>query len=153
MLFFFAQLTYNGLVRLLTNTLAYIAWTISLVSTLGSLYFSQVQHLPPCILCWYQRILMYPLVIILAVGIMRRDKGTYQYVLPFSILGMLLSFYHVLLQRGIIPDQFAPCTAGVSCTTKYIEWLGFITIPVLSFVAFTVITICMIAYKRKAGHE
>ena len=124
--------------------LTYFSWLTATVATGGSLYFSEIAHLPPCVLCWYQRILMYPLVLIIAVGILRKDKGLPFYVLPLSILGMGVALYQYLLQRGILPNSIAPCTLGVSCTTKYVEYFGFVTIPFLSLMAFGVITACMV---------
>lgn len=133
---------------MLKDKLPYVAWTQALIATLGSLYFSEVMHLPPCVLCWYQRILMYPIVLIGAVGIIRRDKALPFYVLPLSILGWFISLYHNLLYYKIIPESITPCQLGVSCTTRQIEWLGFITIPLLSFIVFTVINACFILYSR-----
>ena len=124
--------------------LLYLAWFQSLVATLVSLYFSEVMKLPPCILCWYQRIAMYPLVILLAVGIISKDTKVYRYVLPLSISGLLIAVYHNLLYYKILPESAAPCTLGVSCTTKFIEWFGFVTIPLLSLTAFVIITVLMI---------
>lgn len=126
----------------------YIAWVQSLIAMLVSLYFSEIKHFVPCVLCWYQRILMYPLVLIIAVGILRKDRGLPLYVLPLSILGVLISFYHILLQQGILPEALAPCTIGASCTVKYTGYFGFITIPVMSFTAFMVITICLLIYRK-----
>jgi disulfide bond formation protein DsbB len=126
----------------------YLAWIQSIVATLGSLYFSEVMKFPPCVLCWYQRIFMYPLVFILAVGMVRKDKKIYTYVLPLSVTGLLIAIYHNLLYYQIIPESMAPCVNGVSCTTKFIEWFGFITIPFLSLVAFSVITLCMLFLWR-----
>lgn len=130
------------------KNIVYLAWIQALVATLGSLYFSEIRHFTPCTLCWYQRILMYPLVIIIAVGILRKDKKLYQYVLPLSILGAVIAFYHVLLQGGILPENVAPCALGGSCLTKYTGYFGFITIPVMSLTAFLVITACMLILKR-----
>jgi disulfide bond formation protein DsbB len=101
--------------------LPYIAWTQVLIATFGSLYFSEVMRLPPCVLCWYQRILMYPIVLIAAVGIIRLDKALATYVLPLSITGWLISLYHNLLYYKIIPESITPCQLGVSCTTRQIE--------------------------------
>ncbi|MBI4080220.1 MAG: disulfide bond formation protein B [Candidatus Levybacteria bacterium] len=126
----------------------YIAWIESLLATLGSLFFSEVMKLPPCVLCWYQRIAMYPLVAILAVGILRKDKKVYQYVLPLSITGWVIALYHNLLYYNILPESVAPCTQGISCTVRLIEWFGFVTIPLMSFFAFSVITVCMFLLKR-----
>lgn len=130
------------------KNLIYLAWAQSIVATLGSLYFSEIKHYTPCTLCWYQRILMYPLVIIIAVGLHRHDKKLYQYVLPLSILGFLIALYHNLLQYGVLPESVAPCTLAASCTVKYTGYFGFITIPLMSLTAFTVITVCMIIYRK-----
>lgn len=119
----------------------YMAWLQAGIATFGSLYFSEVMNLPPCILCWYQRICMYPLLAILTVGILRRDRGLHLYVLPLCLFGLAISVYHNLLYIGLIPESIQPCTAGVSCTSRQIEWLGFITIPLMALTAFTVITI------------
>ena len=132
----------------------YIAWFIAMSSMLGSLYFSEVLKLPPCVLCWYQRILMYPLVAIIPIGIANMDKKFYRYVLPMSTLGMMIAFYHYLLYAKIIPDTYAPCSTGVSCTTRLIEWFGgLVNIPLLSFVSFTLITLLMIVYSKNQENE
>lgn len=123
--------------------LIYVAWSQALIATLGSLFFSEVMGFLPCILCWYQRILMYPLVIVLGVGILLRDHRVRSYVLPLSILGMGIGLYHNLLYYGAIPEEFHICTTGIPCETRWIEWLGFVGIPLLSFTAFTVITLAM----------
>ena len=140
------------LLQVQTN-LAYVAWFQVLIATLGSLYFSEVMKLPPCTLCWYQRIFMYPLVYVLAVGIVSEDKKLKYYCLPLSITGLLVATYHNLLYYHVIPESIAPCTSGISCTTRQIEWLGFITIPLLSLVAFTVTTIALLLYKRKKIYD
>lgn len=133
--------------KLQTNIL-YIALAQAIIATLGSLFFSEVMNLPPCVLCWYQRIAMYPLVAILAVGIIRKNKDIPLFVLPLSLVGLAISIYHNLLYWGIIPESIAPCMAGVSCTTKFFEWFGFITIPFLALVAFIVINVCMVIFIR-----
>ncbi len=128
--------------------LLYIAWAQSLMAMFGSLYFSEVRRFPPCILCWYQRIFMYPLTILIAVGIIKRDKNMPYYVLPLSLLGTIIAIYHNLLYFKILPESAAPCTAGVSCTTQFVAYFGFITIPFLSLCAFLVIDVCMIIYLK-----
>lgn len=132
----------------LRKYIVYLAWIQSIAATLGSLYYSEIRHFTPCVLCWYQRIFMYPLVIIIAVGILRRDKKLYQYVLPMSILGWFIAFYHILLQKGILPESIAPCAIGASCATKYTGYFGFITIPVMSLAAFSGIILCMLVYRK-----
>lgn len=110
----------------------------------GSLYFSEVMGFLPCVLCWYQRILMYPLAGILTIGLLRRDAKLPVYVLPFSILGMGFSTYHYLLEKTDWFGGVEVCQAGVSCTIQWINWLGFITIPFLALTAFTIITVMML---------
>lgn len=126
----------------------YIAFAQALVAMLGSLFFSEILKFPPCILCWYQRIALYPLVVILAVGILRRDKKVYEYVLPLSIIGWIIAVYHNLLYYKILPESVAPCTQGISCTTKQIELFGLVTIPLMALGAFTFINICMYLFYR-----
>jgi len=133
-----------------SRLLQYLALVQAIAATLGSLYYSEIRHFTPCVLCWYQRILMYPLVIIIIVGILRKDKKMYQYVLPMSILGWFIALYHVLLQKGILPEAVAPCEIGASCLTKYAGYFGFITIPVMSLTAFSVIIICMLLIWRNS---
>lgn len=125
------------------------------LATIGSLVFSEILKFPPCILCWYQRIFMYPLVIILAVGIWKKDKNVHLYALPLSITGLIISIYHNLLYYNIIPESSAPCTLGISCTTKFVEWFGFITIPFLSMAAFITTTLLILLHvelDRGAGN-
>ncbi len=135
------------------ENILYLAWFQALISMLGSLFFSEIMKLPPCVLCWYQRILLYPLVAIIAVGIIRKDKGVPYYVLPLTIIGLFIATYHNLLYWKILPESYAPCAAGISCTTKLIEWFGFVTIPFLSFLSFAIITACMIISLKLNKHE
>jgi len=126
----------------------YITLVLALVSTLASLFFSEILHLIPCVLCWYQRICMYPLVAICTVGVLLKDKNLPIYVLPLSIAGWLIALYHNLLYYHFLPESIAPCTAGVSCTNRFFQIFGFIDIPLGSFIAFTLINICMIIYFK-----
>lgn len=129
------------------------AWVAAIIATLGSLYFSEVRHFIPCTLCWYQRIFMYPLVIILGIAGYRNDLAIYRYVLPLSIIGMIISGYHMVLQKIPYLQQFEMCTTGVPCSKDYLNWLGFITIPMLAFVAFTIITISLTVLARGSKKE
>lgn len=126
----------------------YLALIQVLAAILGSLYFSNIAGYPPCVLCWWQRIFMYPLAILLVVSILRKDRKVYQYILPSALIGWTIAIFHNLLYYKIIPDALAPCTTGVSCTTKYIEYFGFVTIPLLSFMAFSVIILLICEYCR-----
>lgn len=126
-----------------------LAWTLALIATVGSLFFSEVMQLPPCVLCWYQRIAMYPLVLIIGIGIISKDGRLKSYALPLAVSGLAVAVYHNLLYYGIIPESITPCQQGISCTSRQIEWLGFITIPLLSLLAFVLITLCLIFYKSR----
>lgn len=126
----------------------YIIFGIALLAMLGSLFFSEVMKLPPCVLCWYQRISLYPLVILAGIAIYKKSKEVYSYMLGLLIPGFIISLFHNLLYYNVLPEAAAPCTAGVSCTTKYFEWFGFITIPLLAFIAF-VILILLVTYAKK----
>ncbi len=127
----------------------FFAWFVSLVAMFGSLFFSEVMKLPPCVLCWYQRILMYPLVLILAVGWLLKDRNLFWYAFPLAIGGWLISIYHNLLYYGVIADSIIPCTEGISCTSRQIEWFGFLTIPLMSHAAFKLIGILLLIERRK----
>lgn len=133
--------------------LIFTSWLVAAVSTAGSLFFSEVLLYPPCLLCWYQRICMYPLVVILLAGLFPVNKSVIRFSLPLAIIGFVIAVYHNLLYYHILPESIAPCRSGVSCTTVQIEWLGFITIPFLSLLGFTlIITLLLIAW-RKFSHE
>lgn len=113
------------------------AFLLSVIAMAGSLYFSEVLKLAPCVLCWYQRIAMYPLVVILLVGMLLEDKRLHYYVYPFAIIGWLISVFQNLLYYHLLPKTVEACSLGVSCSTHYLSLFGFIDIPQLSFVTFT----------------
>ena len=126
------------------SLLLYISWLTALVATLGSLYFSEVRQVIPCDMCWYQRIAMYPLVILLGMATFRSDIEMKRYALPFSVIGMGLSSLHYAEQKIESFGGMAPCQSGVPCDGEYINWLGFITIPFLALIAFVIITVCLL---------
>ncbi|MFO1446162.1 disulfide bond formation protein B [Bacillus sp. Bva_UNVM-123] len=129
----------------------YIAWIVSIVATLGSLYFSEIRGFIPCELCWYQRILMYPLVLILGIGTFQSDFSIKKFVLPMALIGWLISFYHYLIQKVPGFAEIKPCVNGVPCSAQYINWFGFITIPFLALTAFTIIIILMFLLKKSSS--
>ncbi len=135
------------------SILPYLAWAIALVATVGSLFFSEVMGLPPCLLCWYQRVAMYPLVLVIGAGIIMRDGRMKYYALPLCLVGTAISVYHNLLYYGIIPESIAPCAQGISCTSRQIEWLGFITIPLMALAAFVSVALCLLFYKSTRTGE
>jgi len=127
----------------------FLCWLLVSVSALGSLFFSYVMEFAPCVLCWYQRIFLFPLVLILAIGLFPFDKKVVKYALPLAIAGWLTAAYHNLLYAGIIPESIQPCSKGVSCTEEYINLFGFLSIPILSLLSFsTIVTLLIILYRR-----
>ena len=132
---------------------AYAAWILALFATSSSLFLSEIMELRPCTLCWYQRVCLFPLVLVIGAGIARADRGLTVYSLPLVVAGLLISGYHNLLQLGIVPATLAPCVEGESCSQKQIEWFGFITIPMMSFLSFILIAACLIQYHRVRAPE
>lgn len=130
------------------ENLAQLALLTTTFSILGSLFFSEVLKLPPCVFCWYQRICLYPLVLILAIGIWKKDKNFVNYALPLSAIGFIIAIYHNFLYYGLLPKSAVPCTLGISCTTRQIEWFGFVTIPLMSLAAFAIITVLILLYRK-----
>ena len=135
---------------LLQNHGTKIAFIIALVATLGSLYYSEIRHFIPCTLCWYQRILMYPLVLIMIVGLIEGDDMLPVYVIPFALLGILLSGYHYSIQLGVMGSSTS-CAVGVPCSARYVNFFGFVTIPFMALTSFSLILVTMLATKRAQG--
>jgi disulfide bond formation protein DsbB len=135
------------------NRIIFFCWSIAAISMMGSLFFSEVMKFQPCALCWYQRIAMYPLVFLFAVGLFQSARSTIHFTLPIAGIGWFFAGYHNLLHYGIIPESAAPCQIGVSCSTVYVNWFGFITIPMLSFIAFTQILVALIVLNRRVKSE
>ncbi|MEX2470874.1 MAG: disulfide bond formation protein B [Gemmatimonadota bacterium] len=123
--------------------LVFCAWLIATASTLGALFFGEVMKLPPCSLCWYQRIFMFPMALVLPFGLLPFDGKVVRSVLPLAGIGLLLAAVHVLIVEGVIPERLVPCRQGVLCSETVIEFFGFVTIPLLSFSAFAIITVLL----------
>jgi len=128
--------------------LLFAIWVLVSIATLGSLFFSEVMGVPVCSLCWYQRIAMYPLVLILAIGLLPYDPRVLRYASAFVSLGWLMALFHVLLVAGIIPKSAQPCVQGIPCSDTHISLLGFLNIPMLSLLTFTVIGV-MLFYSHR----
>ncbi len=137
----------------LKKYLLHMTWIISLFAVTFSLYFSEILKLPPCVLCWWQRIMIYPLALIIPVGLITKDKNVDRYILTLSSFGFLIAGYQYLLTMGIIPENLSPCTNGVSCATNPILWFGFVNIPLLSFIAFSMIILLTTIYNRSKTNE
>jgi len=120
-------------------TLVFSAWLIATVSTLGALFFGEVMGYPPCVLCWYQRIAMFPLALVLAAGLFPFDPRVVRYALPLALAGLGLALFHLALTAGWIPENIRPCQQGVPCSDTQVVWFGFVTIPLLSALSFSFI--------------
>ena len=131
-------------------SLVFLAWLTATLATLGALFMSEIMGFAPCVMCWYQRILMFPLVVILALGLFPFDPKVLRYALPLAVIGLVVAGFHVLLVWGIVPETMAPCRQGIPCKTVQIEWFGFVTIPLLSFLAFLTINALLIASYFKS---
>lgn len=132
-----------------TDILPYIIWTVALLGSAGSIFLSDVMGYPPCLLCWYQRIALYPLVVIVGLGIVTGDKGWKKYAIVFTIIGLVIAAYHNLLYYGFIPEEITPCSEGVPCNARQLELFGFITIPLMSLASFTFIGAMLLFTKTK----
>lgn len=135
----------------------YLAWVVALVATLGSLYFSEVRHFAPCILCWYQRTMMYPLALLLGVAALCGDLGIRRYGLTLAAVGWLVSITQNLEVWGVIKSLKA-CTAGVPCDAKWpifgdanVAISNIVTIPLLALIAFSLI-LGLLAWRRQDMH-
>ncbi len=121
--------------------LLFAAWLLSLVATLGALFIGEIMGQEPCALCWYQRIFMFPLPIVLGIALLRNDIRVWIYALPLSGLGALIAAYHMLEYAGVIPPGMTPCTAtGPSCSGASMTLWGWMPIPLLSLAAFAAIS-------------
>lgn len=131
--------------------LVFGCWAIASASTLGALFFSEIMELPPCVLCWYQRIFMFPLVLILPLGLFPYDAKVIRYALPLAMVGWVIAFFQVLLVAGLIPEGLKPCSQGVPCSEVQIQWLGFVNIPLLSFIAFSVMNALLFVARKRSS--
>lgn len=126
-------------------SLIFAAWLVASLATLGALFMSEIMGFAPCVLCWYQRIFMFPLVLVLALGLFPFDPKVLRYALPLALVGLLVAVFHLLLTAGVIPESMTPCRQGIPCATVQIEWFGFVTIPLLSALAFLAINALLVA--------
>ena len=120
------------------------AFGVSLLATLGSLFYSEIAHLTPCRLCWFQRIFMYPLPIILGIGLLKKEKGVFKYGLALSLIGVVIALYHYWLQVGGVESV----TCGVvgyspSCSNYFFLRFGYITIAMMSLTAFSMVSLLL----------
>lgn len=137
----------------------YLAWVVALIATIGSLYFSEVRLFRPCILCWYQRVCMYPLVVLLGLAALRSDLNVRRYAVALAVIGWAVALFQNLETWGVVPTIRA-CTTdpSSSCGIPWPIWGSgalaplntVVTIPVLSMIAFTLI-LGLLSWRRERG--
>lgn len=148
--FFFPKEYKNKIQHFIRDNTLKMAFSISLAATLGSLFYSEVAGYEPCKLCWVQRIFMYPQVFLLGFALWKKDKAIFNYSLILSVIGGAIALYHYLLQLGIAPS--VPCSAvgySISCSKLFVLSYGYLTIPLMSFTAFVLISLVIFLAKRK----
>lgn len=127
------------------------AWLLAMLSTAGALFIGEVMLMTPCTLCWYQRIAMFPLAVVLGIASYSNDRQGAVYAFPLALAGTLISAYHTLLVAGWIPKAWIPCGAGVSCADQKLDILNGLQIPWLSLVAFLLISVLLAFYLKKTS--
>ena len=143
----------DRLVGFLGDQSLWLAWLAALAATAGSLYYSEAAGFEPCSLCWYQRIALYPLVVILPVGAVARDRYLARYTLPLAATGGVIAVYHYFVQ--LFPEIEVACSTAVSCGIVDVAAFGWLTLPLMSLVGFGAITTGVLydrAYHRAAKH-
>ena len=129
-----------------------LAFVVALTATSGSLFYSEIAKFTPCLLCWYQRILMYPQVLLISLGILKKDKNIADYAMGMSLVGGAISLYHYYIQLG--GNKFIPCSTvgySIDCTQRFSLEFGYITIPMMALSAFTAIFLLMWVSKRQSS--
>lgn len=126
-----------------------LAWLVALTSTAAALFIGEVMGMTPCVLCWYQRICMFPLALLLAQAVLADDRRGAVYALPLAAIGGTIAGYHTLLVAGWVPKSWVPCTAGVSCADQKLEILQGVQIPWLSLAAFMVLVALLGTYLSR----
>lgn len=127
------------------------AWLLAFLSTAGALFIGEVMLMTPCTLCWYQRIAMFPLALILGIASYRNDRQGAVYALPLAASGTLIAGYHTLLVAGWIPKTWVPCGAGISCANQKLEIFNGVQLPWLSLAAFLFATVSLSLYLKKTS--
>jgi disulfide bond formation protein DsbB len=130
----------------------FLAWLTAAASTLSALFIGEVIGYTPCVLCWYQRIAMFPLVFVLAAGLFPFDRNVVRYALPLAIVGGLVALWHLALVVGLIPESAVPCRQGVSCKDQVVLF-GWLNLPLLSVLAFSFIIAMLLIVHRKGSKQ
>ena len=129
----------------------WVAFAIAATATLGSLYYSEIADYTPCLLCWYQRIAMYPLSVILGIAAWRRDASVKFYVIPVAAIGAAVSIYHYQLE--VFPEQGGVCSATVPCNVRWFEVFGFVSLAFMALTGFAAIIALLSIARSTSPHE
>lgn len=133
--------------------LIFLCWIIAMAALFGSLFFSEVMGLKPCVLCWWQRVFIYPLSVLFLVGLFPKNDGVdlsvVRYTLPLAVIGLGFAIYHYLVYSGYIPESLQPCSEELSCAKVDLNLMGFITIPMLSIFAYSAIIVLLVMYQKR----
>jgi disulfide bond formation protein DsbB len=128
----------------------WLAFLVAATATFGSLYFSEIAHFTPCRLCWFQRIAMYPLSVVLLVGAIRRDRAVRWYVAPLATIGLLIASYHTLIEWKPVFDTGACEATGPACTDVWFRQFGWVSIATMSIVGFlTILLLLFVNFSRR----
>jgi hypothetical protein len=125
-----------------------VATGVAAVATFGSLYLSEVAGYLPCVLCWYQRIAMYPLTVVLGVAAVRRDRQVWRTAVPIAAIGGMVSVWHIAIERN--PALGGPCDPAAPCSIRWVEEFGFLTLPTMALVGYLAIIVLTLAARPKA---
>lgn len=145
------------IIKLIRNNAVTLSLAVATLSVIGSLMFSEFSQFEPCLLCWYQRIFMYPLVIIFAMSLIKKDRGlVYSYSIPLTAIGFAIAVYHYIIQMistlsGDISSSLVPCSTGAgghACTSFFFITYGYITIPLMSVTAFGLILLFLLIGRK-----
>ena len=124
-------------------------WLIATIATLSSLFFSEIVKMPVCVLCWYQRIAMYPLVLMLPLALFPFDGKIIRYAGVLTLFGGLVALFHVLLIAGAIPESAQPCVADIPCSETHLNIFGWLNMPMMSLLTFATIGTLLFFAKTK----
>jgi disulfide bond formation protein DsbB len=138
--------------------LIFICWLIAMAALFGSLFMSEVMGLKPCLLCWWQRVFIYPLAVLFLVGLFPKgntegnkvDPSIVSYTLPLAFIGLGFAMYHALIYYGIVPEALQPCSENLSCAQINLQLMGFINIPMLSIFAYSAIIGLLLIYRKRS---
>ena len=128
----------------------FMAWLLALVATAGALFLGEGMGKTPCVLCWYQRIAMFPLVLVLGIGLFTSDVRSARYALPLASVGWGIAAYHMLVFWGVVAEGLVPCGQGSTCADADVQVAGVVPIPLLSLAAFTGILVALWVARGRA---